>query len=338
MKRDKPHLTDEQILDLHLGRLDAEARAELQAELETSDAAQARFEALGRILRPLDHLNVPSVPAGLADRIMTQLPAHPMAIGAAVEEDFDHATGARSRFALRDLLAVAACIALLICVVLPGIAQLRRHSLRTVCADQFKAIYRGVAAYAQGHSGALPHAGAAAGASWLYSTPDGAAHQSNSRHAWLLVRNKYVADARAFVCPAADAKPTEIQGADRLDDFPNRANCSYDMLNMAGAAPSMSDGAAMAYMADPNPIFPDGFFDDSVNPNTTNSPLHGGAGQNVLCLNGEVKWMTTPFRNRDDNIWLISGVQHYGGTEAQRDRDDAFLVPATPVLLMSYKP
>ncbi|RJP41141.1 MAG: hypothetical protein C4547_01820 [Phycisphaerales bacterium] len=336
MKDPQPTPLDDRMLDLHLGRLDADERAELQAALESSPEARARFEALGRLLRPLDQLTVPTPPAGLADRIMTQLPAQPPTVETWVDDGAPAAGG--SRFALRDLLAVAACIALLICVVLPGIAQLRRHSLRTVCADQFKSIYRGVAAYAQAHGGALPNAGTINGASWLYSTPPGSVHQSNSRHAWLLVRNDYVTGPSAFVCPAGDQTAVEVADARRLDDFPAAANCTYDLLNMSGAAPSMSDGGSLAYMADSNPLFPEGFFDDGVNPNTTNSPLHGGAGQNVLCLNGEVKWMTTPFRTRDDNIWLAAGIQHYNGTEAQQSRDDSFLVPATPVLLMSYKP
>ena len=55
---------------------------------------------------------------------------------------------------------------------------------------------------------------------------------------------------------------------------------------MAGPTPRAGAGRPIAYLADRNPLFVDGRFDQTLDPNTANSPLHGQTGQNVLMLDG----------------------------------------------------
>ncbi len=317
---------DEMLLDLHLDRLDPDERAALERRLTTDADLAARNEALGRVLRPLDSLVAPSAPANLADKVIRHVADAGLFPTA---EAVGHPSGGW-RFSLRDLMAVAACLGLLFVLVVPGMAKLREHAQRTVCADNFGSIYRAVTVYGQTFMGELPNAGSIAGGSWLYSGPADAPRASNSRHPYLLARLGFIADATVFLCPSSPDAPVPVDDLTALDDFASPANCTYDTLNMAGPTPTLSGNVSAVYASDPNPLFINGFYHASVNPNTTNSPQHGGKGQNVLSLDGQTRWMTSPFHDRRDNIWMAGDLQAYTGTETQVDADDTFLIPATP--------
>jgi hypothetical protein len=115
------------------------------------------------------------------------------------------------------------------------------------------------------------------------------------------------------------------------DDFPAHPNISYDSLNLAGANPNLRPPTALAYISDANPLFVGARFNAGVDPTRTNSPAHRGKGQTVLRLDGSAAFVATPvYAANGDNLWTISNVQEYRGTETATRADDAFLVPGFP--------
>ncbi|MCC7292107.1 MAG: hypothetical protein IT449_08625 [Phycisphaerales bacterium] len=354
------------LIDRHLGQIDEDDRAWLAARADRDDSLRGQDEAAGRILQRLDAHWVAPAPSNLTEKVLRHVeanraeavaePARSKPAGAvhpgkepAILPGMTPASdggysGRTVRFSLRDLLAVAACIGLFLGVLIPTMQRLHSHARRVQCVGNLESISQALSAYGREFGGALPHAGTLMGASWLYAPPGGAPHLSNSRHPYLLVGFGYLPQESKFRCPSSAAPigdeshglsgatdPARPAPASPRDDFLDPASCSYDSLNMAGAAPNLFDAPQQAYMSDANPLFVSGVFRESVNPNSTNSPLHdAGTGQNVLQLDGSVNWLTSPFRTRRDNLWLAGDLHRYTGTEAQSDADDAFLVPATP--------
>ena len=105
---------------------------------------------------------------------------------------------------------------------------------------------------------------------------------------------------------------------------------------MAGVRPSANDDPDLPIMADDNPLFADGLplFDarrwqrlpwgDAAD---VNSRAHGGAGQNILTLDGRVRWTTTPLSGVEgDNIWILRDVAEYTGREGPAAATDSHLL------------
>ena len=117
----------------------------------------------------------------------------------------------------------------------------------------------------------------------------------------------------------------------RRNDFLDDANLSYTYFNMAGQRPSAEDNPELPVMSDHNPVFGEGVsllnriaFRDRAE---LNSPSHAGAGQNILILDGHVKWVKTPAAGIDgDNIWTLQGVNAYTGREGPASAVNAHLI------------
>jgi type II secretory pathway pseudopilin PulG len=321
------------LLDYHLGRLGQEERSWIEAELERDAQLREKSERLGHMLRPLDHWTVPTAPPSLIDRVLarTEGPgwAKPGATATSGESEY---RGRSFSLPLREILAVAACIALLASVLIPGISDVRSRAQQTVCASNLGSIFQGTRLYQQAFGGSLPFAGKVVNASWLPGGSRVNPYASNSRHIFLLAKFNYGPKPEDFICPAS--KTGEPMRADDLaayDDFASVRNNSYDSLNLGGDNPNVRPRGAIAYMSDANPLFKNGRFDETVDPDHTNSPAHKGRGQTVLTLDGSAQWTTTPFYGaKRDNLWLIGEIRHYSGTESPTSEDDAQLVPGYP--------
>ena len=323
---------EELLLDWHLERVDDEERSWIEAELRRDAELRGKSDRLGRILQPLDHCRPGSAPANLADNVLAYVkgataPRSPIPIHA------DLRAPSRSPFIrIRELVAVAACILLLIGVAGPGVSELRNRSQRTLCASNLGSIFQGTTAYQQSFADSLPFAGAVAGASWLPNGEGGAAYASNSRHPYLLVRLNFVAKPTDFICPGSpDAEPMAADQLAGHDDFVAARNVSYDSLNLAGASPNLRPPVTIAYMGDANPLFVGARFNEAVDPTRTNSAAHRGRGQTIVLLNGSVQFVRSPIYDATrDNLWTIGDVRRYRGTESTTRNDDAFLVPGYP--------
>ena len=324
---------EELLLDWHLERVSDEERSWIEAELRRDAELRAKSDRLGRILQPLDHCRPGPVPTNLADNVLAFIkgataPRSPVPI------NVDLRAPSRSPFfRMRELIAVAACLLLVVGVAVPGVSELRNRSQRALCASNLGSIFLGTTAYQQTFADSLPFAGGVAGASWLPGGEGGGTYASNSRHPYLLVKLRLGPKPKDFICPgSADAEPMAADQLAGHEDFVAARNVSYDSLNLAGPSPHLRPPVAIAYMGDANPLFVGARFNEAVDPTRTNSPAHRGRGQTVLLLNGSVQFVRTPIYDaKRDNLWTIGDLRHYSGTESPTRNDDAFLVPGYPV-------
>lgn len=322
------------LLDLHLDQLDPRERAGIEEQLRAHPALLQKSLVLGRVLRPLDFHNV-QPPDNLADSVLRFVDENQTVQLAPNDERISMTSkdrGGRVRFVpVRDLLALAASLLLVTSLMVPGLSEFRSRSHRAMCTANLHRAAAGVASYMESFDGWLPYAGHVPASRWL---PNGNADNfaSNSRHVFLLLKSGMADSSADFICPASStAHPlsrTDLRGR---DDFDLADNITYDSLNLSGTEVDARPIGSMVYLADPNPLFADGKFQESVNPELTNSPLHRGRGQTVLNLDGSAMTMTTPIYGlRKDNIWLAGDIRRYEGTETPTRSDDIFLIPGIP--------
>lgn len=326
-------VSEELLLDFHLDRLTDEECSWIEAELRRDAELRAKSDRLGRVLQPLDHARPGTAPASLAENVLAYVAR---ATDPLLPIPFHADSGGRSRspfLRMRELIAVAACLLLLVGVAVPGVSELRGRSQRALCANNLNTIFLGTSAYQHVFADSLPFAGGVAGASWLPGGESGVPYASNSRHPYLLVKLNYGPKPKDFICPGgSDGEPMPTEELARNEDFVAARNISYDSLSMAGPSPNIRPPVAIAYMSDANPLFIGARFNEAVDPNRTNSPAHRRRGQTVLILNGSVQFVRSPIYDaKRDNLWTIGDVRHYRGTESTTRNDDAFLVPGYPI-------
>lgn len=302
-------------------------------ELGRDDGLRAKSERLGRILQPLDLWRVSAPHPNLADKVLDFVAEH--GHGGLHARETEPETGGLFRFPslpMRDVIAAAACIALLIGLIVPGASEVRSRSQRAACASHLASVFRGVSTYRQDFNDALPFAGHLAGASWLPSGAAGRPYASNSRHLYLLLKLGCGPVPEDFVCPASEmAVPMRLADVASYDDFPSTCNVSYAALNLAGSNPNIRPMKPIVYMGDTNPLFVGARFNATVDPECTNSPAHRGRGQTVLTLDGSTRWATNPVYGPErDNLWLIGNIRSYTGVEVPTRADDVQLVPGFP--------
>ncbi len=329
----------DRLLDEELDQLSPVEREALIEALRRRPKLAATHGKLQRLLEPLDQWSAPSPPTYLIDKILDRIVAADVNAPVVREstllhisqmEAEDHADYSRgSSFTFRDLLAVAAVLAFFALLIVPGISEARSRAQQVACASNLGSIGRGVHAYSQMNRGQLPQGRMISGGRWLKGGSVRIPFTSNGENRYVLLRFGYIANPKVFVCPSdRNAQSLEIANPQAMQDFPDPRNCSYDSLNMGGPLPRMDDAANLPYMADANPLFEGGQFNDAVSVSANSGNHAGGRGQNVWRLGGQVAWTVTPNVGYDgDNIWQIQGVLKYDGTEVQSSPRDAFLVP-----------
>ena len=324
------------LLDFHLDRLDGSDREWIEAELLRDVELRHKSDRLGQALRPLDHWSVASPTGNLVDRVLARVeresaPASPASPAVGMDQVL---ASPRRSFVLpmKEVLAVAASIALLLSVLIPGIGSARAEAQRAMCASNLSSIFQGTFLYQQAFNESLPYAGTVSGSVWLPGVGNDRPYASNSRHPYLLAKFSFGPKPEHFICPA-DRGAVAMRADDlaNYDDFASTRNNSYDSLNLTGESPNLRPGRAIAYLSDRNPLFRNGRFDQTVNPHTANSLVHNGKGQVVLTLDGSARWITTPVYNASgDNLWMAGDIRDYQGTESPTASDDAQLVPGYP--------
>ncbi|MEK6799985.1 MAG: hypothetical protein AABZ12_13550 [Planctomycetota bacterium] len=328
----KPHIDESQLLDWHFRQLDPQAAARVEAECLGNEELRAKSDRLRRILEPLDSWRAANTSPALADKVLFHVREAASAERASAPAARLEGSGRPFPFPrIRDLGAVAACILLLLGILVPGMAALRQRSQRITCASNLAAIFRGVTSYQALFADALPFAGGPADAAWLPGAGQ-TAFASNSRHPYLLLKVKAGPRPNDFVCPSdPHGNPMSADAAGTRRDFASPANVSLDTLSLGGPSPNLRPTTAIAYAADRNPLFLNARFDPRLDPDRTNSPAHRGRGQNVLAVDGNASFVRSPlYGERRDNVWLMGNVRAYRGTETPTDRSDSFLVPGFP--------
>lgn len=332
------HEFDGRLLDLHLGHLSTAERAELHRQIAENPALTAQDQALAGVFAALRCVPDQPAPADLHERIMARVRAAgpsprvvrpPVNLAAQLEQRPERVIRLGN---LRDLVAVAAMIVLAVGLGVPSLMHMRERGQRMGCSYNMAQIGRGVQQYATASLGSLPFAGWTAQSSWRPSNDPNVITVPNRRHVYLLLRQQIVREPRLFICPSQRGVPMPKSTIEQCEDFLEARNLSYAYQNMAGVRPSVNDDPRLPILADENPLFQDGLplFDARRlwgGPQKANSHAHGGAGQNILTLDGRVKWTVTPFSGIDgDNIWTLWGVAEYTGHEGPASQTDSHLL------------
>ncbi len=339
MSVSREHDFDSRLLDLHLGHLSTAEQAEFRRLISDDPALAAQDRALTTVFHALQSVQDEAMPADLSARVAARVRA--AGPSPRVVRPADELTEAVERSGrriirlgnLRDIVAVAAMIVLAVGVGVPSLMHMRERQQRMGCSWNLAQIGRGIQQYASTFNASLPFAGWDGQSSWQPSSDPSIVTVPNRRHVYPLLRQAYVADPRLFVCPSHGGVPMPQEAIAQHNDFLEGRNMSYAYQNMAGVRPSANDDPRLPIMADENPLFDNGLplFDARRlswrQPEQANSRAHGGAGQNLLTLDGRVMWVTTPFSGVDgDNIWILVNVNDYTGREGPLSSTDSHLL------------
>ena len=329
------HFSDETLLDYVLERCDRAEAADVAAAVGADPQVAVRLDRLRATLAPLDTWTTPPPPASMVTDILDRIAVHEA--GAALRREQpghelpsgDRAGAGGGRvFSLREALALAACIAILVSLLVPSVSAVRHGARRQRCASHLGDLGRAAAAYASANQGFLPYAGHLRGA-WLRQP--GQPQTSNTRHMYPLVKLGYVSAPKVLICPGRrDDTPMQADEVDRYNGFPNPRNRSYHQQFMARplAVRAVVRPFVMPYVSDANPIFEGDTFNEDVDPATANSTSHGGQGQNVLFFDGSTRWCWTPIvQQSGDNMWQIGNLRRYSGSEVPIAATDVFMAP-----------
>lgn len=235
----------------------------------------------------------------------------------------------------RQIAAAAAVLFLGFSLLMPALANQRQQARQVACATNLSIAGQQMGAYAADFAGMLPRG--PVGQSWLKAgQPDAVdaqgRYQSNSAHLYLLIKESYLAPEQLTCAGNQYARAVGNTVVGQVD-WDNPQAISYSYQNQYGALPIRVDRArpTLAVLADKNPLFVVRAgrleFDAGASRNAR-SALHGRLGQNVLFLDGGVRWTKAP-QVEDDNLWQINGHEgRYLGHEAPSNPlADSFLVP-----------
>jgi hypothetical protein len=325
-----------ELLGYHLGLADEESRARVEAAFPDARALDEALEAVRRSLAPLD-LDIAAEPpvnltARILDRVGEAKQTLPFKQPAAVAADAAAVTSSSSRplMRMRELVGLAAAIALFVGVFVPGYNTARTANQRAVCANNMRSIGNGYSNYAVDSGGYYPYAGPTPdGFSWMRPVDSTAQHLSNARHVFKLIQGRYVPPP-ALICPGREGDfPLEAALSECGDGFPDTHNNSYatPLVTEPWTQQDFRPDAPLA--ADMSPIA------DGAGPRIrkedfpANSRSHGPlGGQNVLRGNLSVRFFRNPLVGiENDDIYRLIGVQEYTGLERPTARSDAFLIP-----------
>ncbi len=227
-----------------------------------------------------------------------------------------------SAFTLMETLVLLGIFAILLSIFVPYLLSIRESNRRIACEGNLNKIRDAFRMYARDNNNSFPRvvydSASKPNTYTAFSGPDAAdpfapdsAVRPNDVTAslWLLVRGGIVTDTRIFICPSTnDRRDPAGNAAGELSDpakrsnFRGPANLSYSYASPFSSAPGFrtddTKPSGFVLMADKNPGEAASQYPADA-PATelalANSPNHGGAGQNVLYVDGHVAFQRTPY-------------------------------------------
>lgn len=320
----------EQLVEYQLGLLQDPQLAEFEVRLAEHPELRAQLTKVRNILSPLDLLETPAASGDLVDAIMqrveTTTPLEYVAASSAIRPDPAGAPPSRSGFSMGELVALAACILLVLSVFTPGMMSVRSRQLQAMCANNMASFGRGLFSYATSNDGALPYAGQPQPANWMA--------RPNRMHLQPAIRLRFIAP-KSLICPTSDSDGL-VSGDGAIDQeamlrFLQRSGLRfYSIQNPNGPTLRITAQIPMPIASDANPVFENGRFNPSVGWNS-NSHAHDGRGQNALFIDGSTRFLRSPMISPNagaaDNIWKAEDISEYSGMESQKTATDTFLTP-----------
>jgi prepilin-type processing-associated H-X9-DG protein len=328
----EPTRDDEQrLIDYLLGQCDDEAAQAVRRRLAADADFAERRDRVAAALAVLDLLGEPEPPATLAERTVRRV-REARAASQEVARNESRRRRVGPIFSWREVAGIAAAVLLLAVILVPSLQQARRYELAGMCEDNQGRIGAAMLKYAHEHDGALP---AAEGSGRRWMEGDGVEKPaSNSVALFKLVRDEYEKPA-VFQCPAVGHGDTfRLQGW--MQDFPKAEHVDYSYQHMVGpnvrrraVAPADALAEVLAVLGDRNPLFDERGRFRPDRSNARASDNHDNTGQNVLYLDGHVRWSETPDAGvNGNNIWVAEGIRNYTGVEEPVSPTDTFLLPA----------
>jgi len=329
MTQDDRQNGEPDLIGYHLGLIDESEALRIAAQIAASPELRARQQTVAAELTPLSAFNVAPPAAGLADRILARVQNAPR-LAAEPEDDAldagDDAGRGGPIISLRELVSLAAAIALMVGVFVPAFQRTRSVAEQAACLANLGGLGGAFGQYAQSNNDVLPYAGPLNGP-WIQSAASPTPAVGNSRQVYLLLKWGFAQSPRQFLCAG---RPNDRAMADSdvksLYDFPSQRNVSYSSPLQADPMQRTSCDPRQPLLADHNPQFQDRIFRPRDN---VNSDSHGdGAGQNVLRNDGSAGWTSRTDVGPDgDDIMRIANLSQYTGWERPSFRTDTILVP-----------
>ncbi len=300
-------------------------------------------DGLARALTALSRLNLEEAPSGLLARTMARIRREQAGTGASAAEpansqtryaDYPMTAARPSKRWLAwngrkmDIVTMVVAASLVLVVLIAVIGKQRQRAARTLCASNLTSIAAGISEYAAANAGFLPSIAPAENADWLpasvaagnsISSTASLRRDGNAANLAPLLNSKArFVSWKELVCP------TCATAADARGHF---RRISYSYIDELGKWNHHFNGSGkVVILADANPLFAG----RPVAGVTANSFNHRGAGENILCDDGAVRWVTTPLVGpRQDNIYTIQTVAgiRYTGYEQPVSARDIFLAP-----------
>lgn len=213
------------------------------------------------------------------------------------------------RFRMIDAAAVAALLLLVVSVAMPVISSIRYEARRRANSANFAVASVGFGAYASDHDEQLP----------VYTPSDELVSmipaeqrrwwlvgrdplQSNSANLYTLARLGYTT-LESLASPGNKHAITRPPSRDAVD-WGHFEEVSYSYRVDTGAGePEKWARRGLVILTDRSPVTIKAHNNQPIDP-YENSPNHEGRGQHVLYGDGSVDWLSSPWLDRNDHIYL----------------------------------
>ncbi|MGL4553649.1 MAG: hypothetical protein ACRC33_21005 [Gemmataceae bacterium] len=297
---------DDLLLGYLLETLDPPARHRVEAELQSSPDARARLARLQAVLAPLGEDPEPEPPPGLVLDTLARVAEHHCARPASVRLARHPLPTPRPSWGRADVLVAACLLIVVVGLAAPLLSrQWSRHD-RYACGNNLRKFWGGLSAYADLHDGdfpRVPETGPAAIAGVFVP----------------MLGEAGLLDGVSVECPGRGTRRPAAFRVTDLDRLHGDRPDEYALVarNLAGGyaySLGYSDDATglRGLRRDSGEGLP--ILADRAGVLAANSVNHGGTGQNVLYVGGNVRWATTPTIGlAGDHIYLNHNKRREAG-------------------------
>jgi hypothetical protein len=303
----------EDLVGYLLGALDDDATDRIERQLAAHPALRRELDRIGLALRPLgvdavDHDPPPDLATRTMRRVLEQRKPEPWV-----------APPAAGQWRLTDLAIAASILFAISMIILPAINESRQQRGLVECKNNLRAIGVAMANYTEKHNGYMPFYGTEAplGIAGIYAP--------------LLIESQFVTDRSVFICQSSGDSPAGIHSLGELRAAQADIEQLTTMLRSVGGSygsllgfkergvyqsPRQNRLGGDSVLVDRPPRPHEGHVGHS------NSPNHGGLGQNALFRDGSVKFLCHPEEcSGCDNIFVSLGNRVEPGWN---ERDQVF--------------